>query len=318
MRRAGQKLHSQFFVEASQGKKKAKLKKTPTTLVSPQNTQISFDSISANDFAACLCLSDWELFSDIPESEWTNKVWTYDKECIYSISKMVKRFNNACITFLYMVLTLVIVLDRRSHCKRARCERASQYTQEDDCHSWSTIQLQRPPNTLEIAGDEQLSFCHGHRRRFECGCHHPSRTYVGHRSQRLQSQFWYVSKHKPRWLVEKANKIVSAKQNFAHYRNLLAQVKQPCIPYVGVCMRDFVFIEDGNPLHLDNYLINFDRLHLQGKLLMELKTLQKVGFGHISPNPPVQKFIENISANDDVDYLYDLSLKMEPSGHPDV
>ena len=135
MRRAGQKLHSQFFVEASQGKKKAKLKKTPTTLVSPQNTQISFDSISANDFAACLCLSDWELFSDIPESEWTNKVWTYDKECIYSISKMVKRFNNACITFLYMVLTLVIVLDRRSHCKRARCERASQYTQEDDCHS---------------------------------------------------------------------------------------------------------------------------------------------------------------------------------------
>lgn len=50
--------------------------------------------------------------------------------------------------------------------------------------------------------------------------------------------------------------------NYKQYRRIIASVKPPCIPYIGIYLTDLTFIRDGNPNDImveENKLINFSK-----------------------------------------------------------
>jgi hypothetical protein len=55
----------------------------------------------------------------------------------------------------------------------------------------------------------------------------------------------------------------------------------------GVILRDFIYIDEGNAEKVENGMINFDKLHLNGLQLYELHRYQQVReifeekFGHV-------------------------------------
>lgn len=76
-----------------------------------------------------------------------------------------------------------------------------------------------------------------------------------------------------KWTLEKLNKqsrqsmqdletLMAMEGSFRNYRDALQQVSSsPCIPYVGVPLKDLTFIEDGNPNVVDN-LVNWAKRKL--------------------------------------------------------
>ena len=59
--------------------------------------------------------------------------------------------------------------------------------------------------------------------------------------------------------------------NSNRYRSVLAKVgkKDPCVPFFGVFLKDFVFLNDGPPKILSNGLINFAKLRA---IIMKVRT----------------------------------------------
>jgi len=70
---------------------------------------------------------------------------------------------------------------------------------------------------------------------------------------------------------------MSSNHGFKAYRDTIAKVKGPCIPYLGIFLTDITFIEEGNP-HLINGLINFNkRAHLYG-VMSKIQNFQTTPF----------------------------------------
>jgi len=91
--------------------------------------------------------------------------------------------------------------------------------------------------------------------------------------------------------------------NFKTLRELMNELQPPCIPYLGtflnslthpphahansddfflgIYLRDFVFILDGNPEKTENGLINFERLTLLAGLIAKIRQCQLVRYKYI-------------------------------------
>src|SRR5438105_572408 len=76
--------------------------------------------------------------------------------------------------------------------------------------------------------------------------------------------------------LEKFNRLLNTKNNFQNYRHTLNRAKSPCIPYIGVYLRDMTFIEEGNPDVYENGLVNFDKMHLNGLQIINVHRYQEV------------------------------------------
>lgn len=63
--------------------------------------------------------------------------------------------------------------------------------------------------------------------------------------QRLKS-LWELVSDKAREQWRQMDILMSPQHNFRHYRRELKQRKQPVLPYFGIYLRDFTFINDGN------------------------------------------------------------------------
>ena len=67
--------------------------------------------------------------------------------------------------------------------------------------------------------------------------------------------------------------IYSTSDNYGNYRKLLKKTTTTCTPYIGLYLRDLVYIEDGNPNNL-NGLINFKKRSMCSRILLEIKRFQ--------------------------------------------
>ena len=61
--------------------------------------------------------------------------------------------------------------------------------------------------------------------------------------------------------------------NFKEYRKLISDSKSPCVPFLGLFIKDLYFIEEGNKSMLDN-LINITKLTLISEKLKQFKIWQ--------------------------------------------
>ena len=62
--------------------------------------------------------------------------------------------------------------------------------------------------------------------------------------------------------------------NWASYRRALSERPLPAIPFQGVYLTDMVFIEE-LPDQLQGGLINFEKMHLIGRLLSDIINAQR-------------------------------------------
>lgn len=110
---------------------------------------------------------------------------------------------------------------------------------------------------------------------------------------------------------ERMSNLVSTKQNFQSYRGALAGARPPALPYIGVYLRDLIFIEEANPGRLESGLINFDKIHLEGKVILEVRKHQKERYLQIKPAPNIHDFLRSVSPMTE-DELFSQSLRVEP------
>lgn len=131
---------------------------------------------------------------------------------------------------------------------------------------------------------------------------------------------------------------IDSNKNFTKYRQLMASVTPPCVPFIGetdgsrfpvptltfglgVFLSTLQFIQDGNPDMLPGGLVNFRKRQKASEVINDIKRWQAQPF-NLQPIPSVQAFIDE-SLNQFTDskasseQFWTLSLEREPRERED-
>ncbi|KAG6868223.1 hypothetical protein C0993_005999 [Termitomyces sp. T159_Od127] len=131
---------------------------------------------------------------------------------------------------------------------------------------------------------------------------------------------------------------IDSNKNFTKYRQLMASVTPPCVPFIGesggshlsvptltfvigVFLSTLQFIQDGNPDMLPGGLVNFRKRQKASEVINDIKRWQAQPF-NLQPIPSVQAFIDE-SLNQFTDskasseQFWALSLEREPRERED-
>jgi len=73
--------------------------------------------------------------------------------------------------------------------------------------------------------------------------------------------------------------IVEPTQNYSHYRAALKKCSKPCLPYLGVFLKDLNFVEDGNQEFISENIINIPKINSLGEQLRLIQSFQRADFG---------------------------------------
>jgi len=82
--------------------------------------------------------------------------------------------------------------------------------------------------------------------------------------------------------------------NYAGYRKALSLIKGFALPYLGVYLRDIIFLDEGNQDYLDKEKgqINFDKLMLLGNTFCEVRKFQQCTIPFSKTN--LQNFLQKL------------------------
>lgn len=125
---------------------------------------------------------------------------------------------------------------------------------------------------------------------------------------------WAQIPSKMEQIVKDLNALMENRGNYKEYRNALKTIKGPSVPYLGVCLRDIIFIEEGNTNFIDKKpeLINFEKIRLTGDVLINQVRkyqLMPYPFDH---NEVLQDFLKKLLILPE-ELLYKHSLICEPN-----
>jgi len=121
--------------------------------------------------------------------------------------------------------------------------------------------------------------------------------------------------------LETCESTLDAARNFTNYKNTLASVNPPCIPFMGVYLTTLTFIQEGSKDKLPGNLINFGKRQRAAEVIREIQHWQSKEY-NLAPLAPVLAYIEDAlnSFGDNVkweDQFYNLSLEREPRERED-
>eukprot|EP00761_Pharyngomonas_kirbyi_P009008 gb/GECH01009023.1/.p1 GENE.gb/GECH01009023.1/~~gb/GECH01009023.1/.p1 ORF type:complete len:638 (+),score=140.77 gb/GECH01009023.1/:1-1914(+) len=139
-------------------------------------------------------------------------------------------------------------------------------------------------------------------------------------------QTWGMLSKNERSRFRSLQKLCTFANNHSNYRAALQKINdQPCIPYLGVWLKDLVFMDDGNPdvrwqpLGEDEdapveQQINVTKKAMQADMLERFRAAQRSMYNYIETNTRVQNYLWwqinfNVVVNDDT--LYSLSKGLE-------
>ncbi|KAF8073629.1 ras guanine nucleotide exchange factor domain-containing protein [Lyophyllum atratum] len=114
---------------------------------------------------------------------------------------------------------------------------------------------------------------------------------------------------------------IDSNKNFTKYRQLMASVTPPCVPFIGVFLSTLQFIQDGNPDMLPGGLVNFRKRQKASEVINDIKRWQAQPF-NFQALPNVQAYIEE-SLNQFSDtkasseHFWAISLEREPRERED-
>jgi len=95
-------------------------------------------------------------------------------------------------------------------------------------------------------------------------------------------------------------------------------VNPPCVPFLGVYLKDLTFVADGNDDFIKGTpLINFGKRVKTANIIREIQQYQSVPYP-LQPVPELQDYIiTNMQSARDVNEMYSLSLTLEPRERED-
>jgi len=105
--------------------------------------------------------------------------------------------------------------------------------------------------------------------------------------------------------------LMKTENSYRNYREALHNANPPIIPYLGVYLTDFTFIEVGNKDFLGE-LINFRKREQVAEIIFEIQLYQQGNNLHtLKPHPKLVSLLNQLSVMDDTK-LYELSMLREP------
>ncbi|KAJ6091797.1 hypothetical protein N7467_003766 [Penicillium canescens] len=108
--------------------------------------------------------------------------------------------------------------------------------------------------------------------------------------------------------------MVSSAQNYNAYRETLRMTVPPCIPFLGLFLKDLTFIEDGNPSVTQEGLINFHKCTMLASSVHEIRRFQQALYC-LQMVPEIQEyFVTQLQSAPDVHDMYERSCVLEPRG----
>ncbi|RWS09257.1 protein son of sevenless-like isoform X2 [Dinothrombium tinctorium] len=134
----------------------------------------------------------------------------------------------------------------------------------------------------------------------------------------------YRLEHTMSALSYKQKKIIDEMQelNSDHYRKYqerLRSINPPCVPFFGINLTNILHLEEGNADIIEPNLINFSKRRKIAEITTEIQQYQQQPYC-LQVSPEIRTFIANLDPIKDgdkktfEDYLYDLSLQIEPRG----
>jgi len=120
-------------------------------------------------------------------------------------------------------------------------------------------------------------------------------------------------------LYESLMSSVGSAHGYKSYREIIAAIEPPCIPYIGVYLTDLVYIDEGHQNLIKSPsgakdLINWQKKKLIYNVISQLQQWQNIGY-NIMPIPQIYQMIKSdkIKHQRLVDTeLWNLSLQREP------
>lgn len=125
---------------------------------------------------------------------------------------------------------------------------------------------------------------------------------------------WAQIPSKMEQIVKDLNALMENRGNYKEYRNSLKGCKGPAVPYLGVCLRDIIFIEEGNTNFVDKKpeIINFEKIRLIGDVLInQVRKYQVIAYP-FDHNDVLQDFLKKLLILPE-ELLYKHSLICEPN-----
>ncbi|KAF2075923.1 hypothetical protein CYY_002771 [Polysphondylium violaceum] len=104
--------------------------------------------------------------------------------------------------------------------------------------------------------------------------------------------------------------VTSERQNYLSYRKIISTPTYPCLPFMAVYLRDLTFIEENQTI-LDNGFVNFDKMKMIAKILIEIQRYQSVPY-HLKKVTFIEDLIKSSVVLNDKD-LYKASNMCEQS-----
>lgn len=128
--------------------------------------------------------------------------------------------------------------------------------------------------------------------------------------KRLHKTWAEVSEEDNKFIEESLN-LMSYVGSYKNYREVLSSIPSgvPFIPFIGICLSDLIFTEEGNTTFISTEKINCNKIRLIGKSISQTFKLR------MAYNFDVYHEIENWYNNVDVfdeEEAYSLSTKLEP------
>ncbi|KAJ6241713.1 ras guanine nucleotide exchange factor i-related [Anaeramoeba flamelloides] len=261
------------------GNNKEKLNhQTPPEPKVPKNIfskSLTLFDIDEEEIARQISIIDFGIFSKIRPAELLNCAWSKDKlkHRAKNVLKMTERFN----AMSEWVATLIIQPER----VRQRAKVLKTFINI----AKHLYQLKNFNSLISILSGINSSAVH-----------------------RLSYSFAELAP-KTTEIVDNLKTLMSGKDNYKKYRELLKNAQLPCIPFLGFYQTDLTFIEDGNADYIDG-LINFSKRSLVYDVIYDIEKYQ-VKHYNLHPVYQIAVFLNKFPRMDKK-ILYKMSLEREP------
>eukprot|EP01133_Synstelium_polycarpum_P008966 gene8966-10516_t len=124
---------------------------------------------------------------------------------------------------------------------------------------------------------------------------------------------WSKVTKKNKQLLEDLEKIMSMEGSFKCFRSIIKEIIPPCIPYLGVYLKDLTFIEDGNADCMEG-LVNWGKKKLMHSIISIIQGCQDIPYDFGPPSPKTDLVLASFDALPiaDDEVLYQISQLLEP------
>merc|ERR1712188_333645 len=106
--------------------------------------------------------------------------------------------------------------------------------------------------------------------------------------------------------------LMSIDDNWNNFRLAWSRVRAPCVPYIGVALKDLIFTDDGTPLKLEGDIYNFSKLRKLYTTILGVARFQSTPYDESGVKSEWIQYLRELHHFSEKT-LEKLSLEAEPS-----